>query len=466
MVQMRIFLWRPRHLRIGGLALGSLLFAWVVRAQSAPTPLHERGFALLHESPEQSETRSMSAKTPTATVTVSNDAPFYLPTTILIDVGGTIEWVNSEHGQTHSIGAEGGAFVSPDLTPNTRWSYRFQREGEYAYRCRFHPWMHGKVIVRAKTLNATQLRVNGLGRSSFMLINPADSTVWLVAPGKSDSLVQLQPESVNTVHLPLSAHGATTFSFDRSGNLWFVPPLSERLFELEFHGRAAKAVILGREGATLSSIAAGDNGLIWFFDAHAKSFGTLDSKTASVVVHGSVKLNSEPMTLLFGSDQKLWFIEKARNCVGTYDPKTGRAKEFFLHPTADVRDLREAAGTLWFTDAGRNKLIKLKDGWTTEYTLPTSYSKPQGLAIDQWGDVWFAETSGNRIGLLHADGVFDEYLLPNAGSRPTWIGFDGRGDLFFIEEARGTVGKLSAPVVRALAGIPGREGASSSLDLD
>ena len=52
----------------------------------------------------------------------------------------------------------------------------------------------------------------------------------------------------------------------------------------------------------------------------------------------------------------------------------------------------------------------------TEYSLPTSTSIPQGITAGPDGNLWFAETNGNRIGKITPSGTLTEYPIPTSHS--------------------------------------------------
>ncbi len=81
-----------------------------------------------------------------------DNAKFYNPGTISIEVGTTVSWMNIDK-DPHTV---------TDGTPNSKWGkifdsglmrqgkeyrYTFDEPGTYQYLCALHPWMYGKVIV-------------------------------------------------------------------------------------------------------------------------------------------------------------------------------------------------------------------------------------------------------------------------------------------------------------------------------
>jgi plastocyanin len=62
-----------------------------------------------------------------------------------IHVGDAIEWVNADIFR-HTATARDGSFEA-DLAPKARARTVFHKPGAYAFYCRYHPGMRGKLIV-------------------------------------------------------------------------------------------------------------------------------------------------------------------------------------------------------------------------------------------------------------------------------------------------------------------------------
>ena len=75
----------------------------------------------------------------------------YLPSTITVDAGSTITWINEDRG-LHTVTT--GYYDTPDgmvesghVSPEDKFSFTFDTPGQFHYYCRLHPWMEGTVIV-------------------------------------------------------------------------------------------------------------------------------------------------------------------------------------------------------------------------------------------------------------------------------------------------------------------------------
>ena len=60
--------------------------------------------------------------------------------------GETVTFENHD-GTVHSVVGVGGFFRSKALDTDDKFSFTFDKPGEYSYFCGLHPYMKGKVVV-------------------------------------------------------------------------------------------------------------------------------------------------------------------------------------------------------------------------------------------------------------------------------------------------------------------------------
>lgn len=76
------------------------------------------------------------------------------PPVLAIGVGTTVVWRNDGR-YVHTITSEDrtsdgrAAFASPNLQPGMSWRQTFDAPGTYSYVCSPHPWMKGRLEVKA-----------------------------------------------------------------------------------------------------------------------------------------------------------------------------------------------------------------------------------------------------------------------------------------------------------------------------
>lgn len=94
---------------------------------------------------EDHRTRTTSAATGRAKVTVELKELSYQPSTARIGLGETVAWAWGEEGILHDVAFDDGP-TSLKQASGT-WERTFPDPGSYNYTCTLHPQMNGNVIV-------------------------------------------------------------------------------------------------------------------------------------------------------------------------------------------------------------------------------------------------------------------------------------------------------------------------------
>ena len=104
------------------------------------------------EEPAGPQTVSVDMPAGTAVPGCEETNECYIPASITINAGDTVEWTNSDtaaHTVTGGSPAEGpsGVFDSSLVLGGATYSFTFEEPGSYDYFCMVHPWMVGNVQV-------------------------------------------------------------------------------------------------------------------------------------------------------------------------------------------------------------------------------------------------------------------------------------------------------------------------------
>ncbi len=88
-----------------------------------------------------------AAATPDSVTEVKIDNFAFTPPVITVKVGTQVTWTNNDD-IPHTVDSTEGKFKSAALDTDDKFQFRFTEPGEYAYFCRMHPKMTGKVVVQ------------------------------------------------------------------------------------------------------------------------------------------------------------------------------------------------------------------------------------------------------------------------------------------------------------------------------
>ncbi len=79
--------------------------------------------------------------------TVSIEGMKFVPERLEVKAGDTVTWVNKDL-VPHTVTASAAKVESGSIAPNGSWKLKAGKEGEIDYVCRFHPGMHGALVVK------------------------------------------------------------------------------------------------------------------------------------------------------------------------------------------------------------------------------------------------------------------------------------------------------------------------------
>ncbi|MDX1705892.1 lyase [Pseudidiomarina sp.] len=177
----------------------------------------------------------------------------------------------------------------------------------------------------------------------------------------------------------------------------------------------------------------------WYAGNKAAHIGLIDHDDHSITQY---KLPGDGRrdvhTQAFTSDGDIWFTAQGANKIGFFDAET---KEITLHdvPTKNARPygLIVVDDTPWATLFNSNKLITLNDqGELKEIELPRENSnRPRRIATTGDNLIWYVDYVGGYLGRYNPDtGAIDEWQMPGGSqSMPYGMAADDNGYVWFAE---------------------------------
>jgi streptogramin lyase/plastocyanin len=367
------------------------------------------------------------------TVTIQDEAPYFVPKRSSIAQGTTVTWKNVGPALIHTIliRSANGNVTSGSITPGHSWSYAF-KEGEDAVvrsSCEIHPYMYGILIV---------------GNPSSELVRAVESESHVINAGTAVRYREFPlpvPDSVPGI-LAMDEEDSTWFTMGGGGfgNL-SMPPLSN-IGRMTAEGDLA-VYTLPTAAAGPSGIVLGEHGVAYVTEFFGNKIARIDANTKAITEFPIPTPNAWPTGIAKDSAGNIWFSETNGNKVAKLTPR-GNIVEYPL-PTPEARSTGLAIdkeGNVWISERDANKIACLRrDGSFVEYAVPTPNAKPTGIAVDAENAVWFAEREGDKIGRITA-GKITEFPLPQAHSGPFIVMPDREGSVWFSEIFGNRIGHL------------------------
>ncbi|HEY2473848.1 MAG TPA: cupredoxin family copper-binding protein [Candidatus Cybelea sp.] len=70
----------------------------------------------------------------------------YAPGSLYVRKNQTVTFINDD-AEAHAVTGPAGSFDSGTIDPQAKWRHSFSQPGVYYYRCSFHPYMRGRIVV-------------------------------------------------------------------------------------------------------------------------------------------------------------------------------------------------------------------------------------------------------------------------------------------------------------------------------
>ncbi len=123
---------------------------------------------------------------------IPNSSAGYQPDVITVTIGinNTVTWTNHDI-VVHTVTSDTGAFNSGNLAPNQSWTYTFTQPGVYYYKCIYHYWMHGEVIVNSPSgkVNQTSPTIGTINQSNTVVVQNYQSSSIPAGPSNPPGFV-------------------------------------------------------------------------------------------------------------------------------------------------------------------------------------------------------------------------------------------------------------------------------------
>ncbi|MEM2680697.1 MAG: hypothetical protein QW693_05340, partial [Candidatus Bathyarchaeia archaeon] len=292
------------------------------------------------------------------------------------------------------------------------------------------------------------------GSSPINLALDSDSYVWFTEYG-SDKIGMIIPGTVGAYRIDeftltpgSKPWGITCETVGTEKRIWFTEYSTHKIGVIM--GTSLKEFSLLSDNAGPRGITIGENyGEIWFTEFNIGAIGVLkyDDAGSDITEYFLPDSNSQPLSIIYVNG-KVWFTEYQGDRIGCFDTTTKQLKEWPLIPGSRPWGISvDSYGNIWFSESGRNRVAKLNPytNEITEYLIPTSGSGVRGIVVDQYNNIWFAEHDANKIGrLTPGSNIIVEFA--RSGGAPTGITLainpPEKGMIWFTDEAGDRIGRI------------------------
>jgi copper transport protein len=309
----------------------------------------------------------------------------------------------------------------------------------------------------------------------YPIFDPARHSIWVgdSLPG-SGTLWQLDIATGNYTMHKINATHVTQSVLASDGSLWYIDPLgAENNGVLGFYNpsdNSSRRFVIPGEGIP-SGIAIDGNGSLWMpivvedgadkvvkFHPATEEFSSYDIPTE----------DARPAGIASDRMGNIWFAEAGADSIARIDPATGNITEY--KPKSPLQTLDEPVAVLPDPDNSFNIYIAEHSGHTItvfnsllgtfqEYPSVNEAGLPFGMAMDSYGNLWFAQHEIDRIGAIDPrTGEGTEAKIPITGSFVQWITSDDEGRIWFAAQRGSALGSITPMAAPASLGAIAEKG--------
>ena len=261
------------------------------------------------------------------------------------------------------------------------------------------------------------------GRSGIMgVVVASDNTIWFAeqyanyighyfpATGKFQTYplpILTVPDSGvpgKTLTLPSAPNDLT---LDQQGNIWFTEINANALGRLNIQSGQTQQYSLATTKLTQAlnpyGITIDPQGIIWFTEASTNHIGRLDPKTGQIR-YVSMQGSSTPlMEIAADSHGVIWATSFSTGLLLSFNPKTATFRPYYASSSGGLYGITiTPQGQVWVTITAANSIANLDPiaNRFIDYAIPSSGSLPLGVVMGANASLWFTEAGSNKIGML------------------------------------------------------------------
>jgi copper transport protein len=277
-------------------------------------------------------------------------------------------------------------------------------------------------------------------------------------PG-SGAIWQLDIATGNYTMHKINATHVTQSVLAPDGSLWYIDPLGAEnngvvgLYNPDDNSSSRRFVI--PEEGIPSGIAIDGNGSLWMpivVGNGSDKVVKFDPATEQFSSYNIPTLDARPAGITSDSLGNIWFAEAGAGSIAKIDTVTGNITEY--KPKNPLQALDEPAAVfadlnsfdIYIAEHSGHKITVYNSllGTFREYSSIDEAGLPFGMAMDSYGNLWFAQHEIDKIGVIDPrTGEGTEANIPIAGSFVQWLTSDSEGRIWFAAQRGSALGSVS-----------------------
>jgi virginiamycin B lyase len=207
-----------------------------------------------------------------------------------------------------------------------------------------------------------------------------------------------------TLTLP---YAPNDLALDKHGNVWFTELNADALGRLDIHRGLFQQFPLSTKKSVQKlnpyGIAVDPQGMVWFTETSTNHVGRLDPTTGQIRYFTMQGPATPLMEIASDAHGIIWITSFSSALLLSLNPNTGRLTPYYAPSTGGIYGIAiTPTDQVWVTISADNVIARL-DGAANRfiyYAIPTSGSLPLGVVVGANNTLWFTEAGRDKIGML------------------------------------------------------------------
>ncbi len=207
-----------------------------------------------------------------------------------------------------------------------------------------------------------------------------------------------------TLTLPSAPNDLT---FDKHGTLWFTELNAGAIGQLDPRSGLVRQYPLSAKKSAQAlnpyGITVDPQGTVWFTESRTNRIGRLDPATGQISYFAMQAANAPLMEIASDPRGIIWITSFSSGLLLSLNPATGVFTPYYAPSTSGIYGLAiTSTGQVWITIAAENVIARLDVAANRfiYYAIPTSSSLPLGVVVGANNTLWFTEAGSDKIGML------------------------------------------------------------------
>jgi copper transport protein len=298
---------------------------------------------------------------------------------------------------------------------------------------------------------------------------PGSGTIW-----------QLDIVTGNYTMHKINATHVTQSVLASDGSLWYIDPLgaenngvvglynpsdnsSSRRFVIPEEGIPSGIAIDGNSSLWVPIVVGNGSDKVVKFDPAIEKFSSYEIPTP----------DARPAGITSDRLGNIWFAEAGADSIAKIDPATENITEY--KPKNPLQTLDEPTAVfadpdsfdIYIAEHSSHTITVYNSllGTFRDYPSINEAGLPFGMAIDSYGNLWFAQHEIDKIGVIDPrTGQGTEANLPITGSFVQWITSDNEGRIWFAAQRGSALGSVTITANPASLGTTNDQGQQQQLN--